>query len=211
MVTILHLTDPHGRLSHLQRAIERAPGHSLIAVSGDLRDWNGPATVAQLEETLAELRKLAAQAAAKGACVGVVSGNHDDWCGSSFPEAYWLDVQEESLHGDFTNTILKLDGEEVILTCMPWRDFGVSEWPAWLDKGNPVERARCKRDQAAGKDLGNASEGETMAGCEADSMGLAAPQSAIPDRCLGLFGREQYPAGVDRQISADRSFVRARA
>jgi len=151
MITIFHLTDPHGRLSHVQRAIERAPGHSLIAVSGDIRDWDGPATVAQIEETLAALRKLVDQAAAKNSHVAVNSGNHDDWCGSNFHEDYWLDVHEGNLHGDFSNAILNLNGEEVILTCMPWRDFEFTEWPAWLDKGNPVERARRNRDKAAQK------------------------------------------------------------
>jgi Icc-related predicted phosphoesterase len=149
MITVFHTTDPHGKLGHLQRTIERASGHSLIAVSGDIRDWDGKASVAQIEATLGDLRKLAAQAAAKDITLTCCSGNHDDWSTPDFYKDYWLDVHEANLQGDFTNAVLKLDGQECLLTCMPWRNYELSAWPAWLDANNVTERRRCVRDLAA--------------------------------------------------------------
>ena len=121
-LAIYHTTDPHSNLPLLKDFVESAEPNSLLAISGDIKDWNGKATAEELKEWTLHIQSLADAAATKGCHLAVCSGNHDRWStDSSLPS--WLELVGENLHGDFSNKRLFIQGQETILTCIPWRDY----------------------------------------------------------------------------------------
>jgi len=118
--TIIHVTDVHGDLDRIGEAVKKAPPYSIVAVSGDIHDWDARrAKPEELEAHLKTLRQLAAMAKQKGCYLVVCSGNHDAWAATR--PYHWLAIQEDNLLGDFSNAILNLNGVETIVTCFPWR------------------------------------------------------------------------------------------
>lgn len=140
---IFHTTDPHSKWGHILTTVEAASPNSLIAISGDIHNWEAKATVDELQENVKKLRHLAAKAAKKGCHIAVCSGNHDDWATPYF-YINWLVLDEPNLHGDLTNKIIQIGEEEILLTCFPWRDY---EEPELLDPtSGAVDGRRWKRD-----------------------------------------------------------------
>lgn len=144
---IFHTTDPHDKFGHIKTAINKAGPGSLIAISGDIILWDGIAEPERLQNTVFELKGLALQAAKKNCHLALCSGNHDDWSTPAFGQEYWLDVKGvNNLHGDFTNKIIQIGKCQIIVTCIPWRNYEAPLQSSFLTTVQGSERRRLAKD-----------------------------------------------------------------
>lgn len=151
---VIHLTDLHGHFHHLHQAIEFAPEGSLIAITGDLHNWNGSPDRGALDRVFRTMKEAEMEAERKQCHIAICSGNHDVWAEERGQEGFGYRIQSAYLHGDLTTTLVEFPGgQRLLVTAMPWRDYEDPLQMRYLHNLEQGEREAVLRDTRASEHI----------------------------------------------------------
>jgi len=122
MIAISHLGDLHADWGFAEKALTMPPGHGLIALSGDLCNFEGKRSAQRVSGTQKALQDFIQKAQHQEVHVAVCSGNHENWLTPFNHDIHWLRGKKLHCTGDTETQLLNRTKEKVIVTCIPWRD-----------------------------------------------------------------------------------------